>query len=670
MKKKNIKKTTEKKNKIQPVELHSTNQSLRLFNWKRIIIIALVSIAVYSNTLFMDFVWDDLTQILENEHIKSLKNIPSILTSDVWAGYKEFSSPYYRPVFTLSLAIDYFIWGESPSGYHLTNILLHAMVSVVFYILALKILNSEIAAITAGLVFAVHPVHAEAIAWASGRNEPLSALFMFASLYLYILYREKNKTSYIVLSVFLFFIAVLSKEIAITLPAIIFLYELCFREGTLKQKIQLPVLFGLVAVFYMIIRMLILSQTSWFEAPLLWRLYTLPEMLLKYFIALIFPFNLKVFYDIPLQKNLFATGVIVPFLIFCVVISAIIFSLRYDRKLFFSLFWIFIALAPVLNIVVQIWPALLADRYLYIPSAGFSLAAGIVFVKAFGRKTPDVPENQTALKAYSIYPKIKVAAGLLIIAVLFVLTFQRNYLWKEHFGFITRMVNDAPEYFGGHYDLGLIYINQGRFDEAEKELKYALKLHPRYGRAYINLGAVYFKQKRFDEAEREFQRALQLKPDYPEAYYNLGLVYFNMERVDNAIEAFQNALKIKPDYTEAIQSLGSSYINKGLFYEAEKKLKEALLIKPDFSEAEYNLGIVYFNQGRLDEALSRFQKALRIKPDYADAHNNLGAIYLSKKMIDEALSHFQKALLINPDNKVYKENFDKALLLKKDRIYK
>jgi tetratricopeptide (TPR) repeat protein len=607
MKKKNIKKTTEKKNKIQPVDVKNIDKPFHSFNWKHVIIIALVSMAVYSNTLFMDFVYDDLTQILENNYIKSLENIPSMFISDVWAGKKDGFSPYYRPVFTLSLAIDYFIWGESPSGYHLTNILLHAMVSVMFYILALRILNSEVAAIAAGLIFAVHPVHAEAIAWTSGRNEPLSALFMFASLYLYILYRDRNKTQYIALSLFLFFTALLSKEMAITLPAVIFLYELCFRNGAIKQKIQMPLWYGLIAVIYMIVRMTILSHTSWVEAPLLWRLYTLPGIFLKYLIALIFPFNLKIFYDIPFPKTFFSSAVIVPFLISFAIILVIVISPRYDKKLFFSLFWIFVTLTPVLNIVAQVTPALMADRYLYIPSAGFSLAAGITFAKVFGLsgKIYDVSDNQTALTAHNKSSKIKMVAGLLIIGILFILTFQRNYLFKDQFSFITRMVNDAPEYFGGHYDLGLIYINQGRFDEAEKELKYALKLQPLFGKASINLGSIYFKQKRFDDAEREFQKVLQIGPDYPLSYL-----------------------------------------------------------------AYYNLGCLYFKQRRFEEAISAFQQVLKLKPDYADAYYNLGITYLTLKMTEEGILHLKKAVSLNPDNKTYKENFDKALLLKKDRIYR
>ena len=430
---------SEKKEVIPP---DKDNREVLTFKWKHIILIALLSIAIYANTLSMDFVWDDLTQIKENLKIRSLRNVPSMFTSDVWSGVGQ-ESPYYRPIFTLSLALDYFIWGLNPSGYHITNIFLHALASALFYILALRILNKELAAVFGALIFAVHPVHAEAIAWISGRNEPLAALFMFASLYSYILYRDKTKFSYLALSVFLFSIALLSKELAVTLPFIILLYEICFREGTLKQKIKLPLFYTAVIMLYLVLRTLSLKHALWSASdPLLWRIYTAPVLLMEYLRLLVFPFDLKVFYDIPFRQSLFELGTIAPFIMVVIVISATIAMLRYDKRLSFGLLWIFIALIPALNIIAQIRPALMADRYLYIPSAGFSLALGIIFLRIHNWKS-----NKE-------YRKTTMACGLIIIAGLSIITFQRNYVWGNQHSFLTTMVNNAPNYFGGHNELG------------------------------------------------------------------------------------------------------------------------------------------------------------------------------------------------------------------------
>ena len=636
---------SEKKADIPP---DKDNREVLTFKWKHIIFIALLSIAIYANTLSMDFVWDDLTQIKENLKIRSLRNVPSMFTSDVWSGVGQ-ESPYYRPIFTLSTAADYFISGKNPSGYHLTNILLHAAVSVMFYILALKILGNELASVSAVLVFTVHPVHAEAIAWISGRNEPLAALFMFASLYSYILYRDKTKILYLILSVFLFFIALLSKELAVTLPLIILLYEICFREGTLKQKIKLPLFYTAVIMPYLVLRTLSLKYALWSVSdPLLWRIYTLPILIVEYLRLLIFPSNLKVFYDIPLRQSPFELNVILSLILIIMVIAVTIAALKYNKRLFFSLLWIIIALIPALNIIAQIRPALMADRYLYIPSAGFSLAMGIVFLRIHNWKS-----NKE-------YRKITMTCGLIIIAGLSIITFQRNYVWGNQHSFLTTMVNNAPNYFGGHNDLGLIYFKEGRYEDAIKKFNDCLKLFPNYGKARVNLGAVYFRQGRLEDAEREFNYALKIKNDYYPAYYSLGVVYSRQGRLEDAINAFKSALKIEPDNADALNSLGSAYIDKNRLDKAVKELTKALFIRPDFTDAQYNLGVAYMYQGNFNEAIESFKSVLAVNPDHADALNNLGAIYLTLGRKDDAAAQFRNALKINPENAMFKKNLDKA----------
>jgi len=402
-KKRNEHKTFEVSNSTSQAAVAFTSDSIISADWKHIVLIALVCLAVYSNTLYMDFVWDDLPQIKENVLITSLKNIPRILITEVWKGVKggEDVAPYYRPVFTLSLAIDYFFWKLNPLGYHLTNILLHLLVTTGVYMLSVRLLKDKPAALFSGLVFSVHPVHSEAVSWISARNESLAALFMFSSFYLYLLFKEKGNVRYIGTSLVLFFLALLSKEMAITLPALLLLFEFCFGTGAWKKKLKLPVLYGTMIVPYLIARTLVLDISSLQNEPVLWRIFTSFGILLNYIRLLIFPVNLKAYYDVPVQKTFQAPDVLIPLLLLSAVFTAIVFLRKYDKRLFFGLFWILIAVIPVSGIPVLILPSPMAERYLYIPSVGFAIALGAGFSMLMAKTQKAGEFHHPALKKKS-----------------------------------------------------------------------------------------------------------------------------------------------------------------------------------------------------------------------------------------------------------------------------
>lgn len=669
------------------------------FKWRYIIVIIAVSLAVYSNTLYMDFVWDDAFQIRGNNMIKSLNNILSLFTSSVWSGIKGHSGgDSYRPIFTLSLAADYFLWGEKPFGYHLTNIILHVIASVVFYFLALKFLKNDVASFFAGLLFSVHPVHAEAVAWISARNEMLSAIFMLSSFYMYILYKEYARLIHVIFSILLFSLSLLSKETAVTLPAIILLYELCCGDGKSKKAIQWPVLYGLIVVLYIILRTIILKYT-WGNHPLSWRLFTAPGIIIEYLRLLVFPINLEVFYDIPIKKSFFTQGVLSPLFLLGVLFSCLILLLRYDKKIFFSMVFILIALFPVSGLIAFTSPALMAERYLYIPSIGFSLAIGAISslvlnnIGMFNSRQKNIPA--TPVQTFSSKPKvIVISGGILLIAVLSVLNFQRNYKWSDDYTFMTQMVKDAPDSAFARFSLGTIYDNLGRLEEASREYQSAIGLNPDYVEAHNDLGIVYDKQGKFDEAVREYQTALKLRPEHIEAHNNLGIVYEKQGRYDDAVIEFQTILRIRPDsinahknlgmvlkklsrYEEAIKefrdaikispedavlhnSLGAVFFEQRQFDDASREFRTSVRLSPDYAEAHNNLGLIFRNQKQFDEAAREFHTALKLDPDYAEAHNNLGVLYAMQGRIDNAITHFQKASFQNPGNELFRLNLKRA----------
>lgn len=637
--------------------------------WKNLLLIAIVSIAVYSNTLSMDFVSDDLTQIKENTLIRSLKNIPQFFTTEVWYGVKGYNqTPYYRPTFTFSLAIDYFFWGEKPSGYHLTNVLLHMLAASAVYFLSLKILKNKTAAFLSGILFSVHPVHSEAVTWIAARNEAITALFMSASFYAYILFKERQKNGYLPVSVLLFFGALLSKEMAITLPGLIILYEVCFDNKEWSRKIKYLVLFIVPVAFYFVLRFMFLEMAIWQSVPLAYRVYTGSGIVADYLRLLVLPLDLKVHYDMPVKRMLVDAGVLIPMFMISAIVTGIFVLRKHDKRIVFSLLWIFIALIPVSGIPTLIWPSLMAERYLYIPSIGFTMAAGLLL----SMLTAKLQDSKIAIKRFLRlrYTAIIKAAIVVLIMLLAAQNYRNNYAWKDQMSLAARTVKDAPNYEAGYNDLGVEYTKIGRLEDAERNLKSALKIRPYYSEGLNNLGIVYRKQKRLDEALNVLLSSKKIDAKNLQTLNSLGLTYIDMGRYEDAIKEFNLAIGIEPRYAELHNNLGVVYIKLGRFDEALKELALALKLEPAYAEAFNNLGLVYLKMGQNEGAKREFQNAVRIRPDYAQAlenldylsgretrgaeeadnHYNRATEYMSKNMLNEAVNEFRIALRLKPDD--------------------
>lgn len=693
----------------------------RLVDWRHFLLVAFASFAVFANTLTMDFVSDDLYQIKDNTLIESLSNIPEIFTTEVWKGVKGGGNitPYYRPLFTLSYAVDHLFWGKRPVGYHLTNVLLHLLVSVSVYVLSLKVLKSKAAALFSGLVFAVHPVHSEAVTWLAARNESLTALFMLASLYLYILFRERQKTGLLGISLALFFLALLSKEMAVTLPVLIFLYEACFRPGDWTARLKWPIVYGLVLIPYFVIRSSVLEVSTWQDVPLSWRLLTSPGILVKYVRLLVLPLDLKVYYDLPVESTLSEPRVLIAMVVLIAILASVILAGRRDKRLLFGLLWIFIAVIPVSGIPTLIWPSPMAERYLYIPSVGLAFAAGLGMTLLFDK----VSRSRAAMLQGHVG---KAGAGVKVLAVsvivlLFVLNFKHNYSWKDQFSYAKMVVRDAPNVEAGHNDLGVEYVKQGRIDDAIKELELALRLNPDSSEALSNLSALYRRQKRFDEAIAMLKESLKIRPrnssawnnlgvaytdmgrfeeavqaysavlsyetGFSEVHNNLGAVYTKQGRFDEAIKEFQIALKLEPRYAEAYYNLGLAYLNMGKSADAGREFRNALAIRPGYPEASeklallergaqdaqaganvhYNRGNELLNQGKFQEAIEAYRAALKQSPGDAEIHNNIGAAFVRLGKVREATGEFEKALKYRPGDAVIHYNLG-LLYMKQGKV--
>lgn len=622
-------------------------------DFRHLLIIAVLSVAVYSNTLFMGFVWDDKLQILENVQIRSLKNIPSMFISDVWSGVVALDAkvPYFRPMFNLSLAVDYFFWGLNPFGYHLTNVLIHVMVSLAGYLVFTKILNNKLSSLFAALVFAVHPVHTEAVAWVSARNEPMCALFMLLSLYLYILYRERDKIVFLILSLVAFFFGLLSKEMAVTLPGVIFIYEMAFGREPLSRRIKWALIFATVIIPYFILRSISLETQMLVNVPFSRRLFTSFGLIAEFLRLLVLPVNLKAYYDFPIKQSFFEGNVLLSFVIVCLTITGSILSIRYNRTVFFGMMWIFTTLFPVSGILRLIQPAPMAERYLYIPSAGFSIVMGSVFLMIINRLVTLKDENGSWIDLFKHkYANMVTVSAMVLVGLMFFMSLMNNAVYTDEMSFNKKRIKDAPNYWGSYAGLAEYYDSQGLFDKAIEEFKKAIECDPDMAVLYKNVGGIYGKQGRYDEAEKYLQKAISIDPNIYDAYNSLGAIYEKEGRLDKAEDALRKSIQVSPKNHASYYNLGVVYNKQGNLDKAADAIIQAIRINPlekrypeSLSTIYFNRGIAYFKNGKFEKALEDFDKAVQYNPQNAQAIYNRGSVYYKLGRENDAIRDFQQA---------------------------
>jgi hypothetical protein len=412
--------------------------SLLSSKYPAIAVILIVSFGVYFNALFNGFVYDDLNYISENPWIKDIRHLPEIFTSSAWA-FKDVSN-YYRPLVNSIYMLDFHIFGLAPWGFHLTNVILHAGVSVlVFLLTALLIGRSQFPTDTnnltlpfiAAILFAVHPIHTEAVAWVSGVQDVSFSFFYLLSFYLYVRANVMGR-GISVSSLMFFFLAALSKETALTLPILLFVFDYSFKRDSISHltsntlylllKRYLPYL--IVAVIYFIMRTYAIggfSPISTYAKLSVWGYFiNVFPLFIQYLGKLILPINLNAAYVFhPIHSLLEWEGIMAFVLTLCFIVSLYLVK-NHNRVVFFSLLWIAIPLLPAFYILA-LGLSPFAERYLYLPSVGFVI---IVSLGLCGIANLDGLRNRAMPFMLSIV--------LVITALYSASTIKRNTVWKDN----------------------------------------------------------------------------------------------------------------------------------------------------------------------------------------------------------------------------------------------
>ncbi len=564
-------------------------------SWRVAALVAFAAFAVHAHTLGMDLVWDDFHHVKQNQMVRSLANVPLMFTTDAWAGGTQDTTvtPYYRPIYKLSLAVDHALWGERAFGYHLTNTLLHVLVAVLVSVVASSLAATPAGALVAGLAFAVHPVHSEAVAWISARNELLCALFMLLSLQGYLSWRARGRRRDLAVSLAAFFASLLAKELSITLPALVLVHEAAFGRRPGVRKLATPAAFAGVAAVYLLLRAAVLDVTDWGGAPPWHRLLTSFGIVARYLRLLVLPNELSVFHQVPVETVFFSRGVLVPLLVVGAAALAAVAAWRWDRRVAFALSWILITLAPVSGIPAELAPARMAERYLYVPSIGFALLAGTLAALALrwaAARRAAAAERGVSLGggARAVPPAVVAAIGMAA-AALAAQTFQRDRVWADQATFTRTWVREVPDDPIARVALGVVDAERGELADAEREYRAALALAPGFVDAHANLGVLYDKAGRADLAEREYRIALDLDPRNAEVLYDLGVHFLELQRLDEAERVFREVVAANPAAADAHYNLGLL----GLLADAPERAVEHLeqAVRIDAANASYRAAL-------------------------------------------------------------------------------
>jgi len=604
------------------------NQSSRLIKNNSVlpILISSISFLVYLNTLHHQFVFDDFRIIVNNPFIKDWKHFPALFNHDYFKISGELS---YRPLVTASYFTDYAIWGFNSFGFHLTNLILHTLNTFIAYLLLSKITRNFNLTVISCLFFSIHPILTETVNSVGFREDLLCATFFLLTVFLYVkLYTSKHNHIFYALSLMTYCFALLSKEMAISLPVIIFVLDwflpqssvlishphpnpppsrrrdpgnlpihvhqqtllhirpsTCGRgpgggdsESAPKTNLKTRILryypgFILMSIGYMLLRLVFfkssLEHVAYPGNSLVTNFLTMTKVIASYIKLWFFPIVLNPDYHVTFET----TPIKPPFLISLALLACIAFLAvrlyRQQKEITFSILWIFITLIPVMNIIPI--GNIMAERYLYLPSFGFCLFAGILILKIHAR----VP------KVY--HPLVNTCFAAIFILSL-AHTIRHNRIWFDKQTLWYYTVFNTSCSFNTHNNLGKEYYEKGLLDKAIEEYTIALskasEVRYAYPIAHYNLGIAYDEKGMFDASIQEYRNALHIEPKNSDTHNNLAITLFKNGQVDLAIEEFRKAITQDPDNPAYHDNLAKLYYRINMPGEAKIEQDLANRLKP------------------------------------------------------------------------------------------
>ena len=529
-----------------------------LKNYIFILFIIVVGFTLYINTFQNKMFWDDDDGILKNQFVQDWQYFPKYFSENLIAG-RGLSSDYWRPALLSVFSLEWHLWGTWTPGYHFINTSIHIADAILLFLILLYLFKNRPLAILTALIFLVHPLQTEAVAYVSGLGDSLSVFFMFSSILFYLHFRMSEKSQFLstpyFISLFMFIFSFMSKETAIILPALIFISDFVFLDQgeklSLREKLKKITKavwpFFVLAGVYILLRATVLNfvntfnlynEENAFTTNFHIRLFTFFRILTAYFGLLFWPFDLHMERSIHLANSFASFSVILGGLIFLSLLVLALMKFKRFPILGFGILWFLIGLSPTSNLLIPI-NGLIYEHWLYLPLIGIFLVL-IWLGMILGER-------------YNIE---KILALILIAFLVFlsVLTINRNKDWYDPITFYNQTLKYAPSSYRVVNNLGMAYDDQGSYEKAEETYKRAISLVPTNPVAFHNLGNSYKEEGRTDLAVENFEKAISLDPGFFFSYNALVNIYAEKKDYEKVLYYLGKISEADPE-NQAIETL-------------------------------------------------------------------------------------------------------------------
>jgi tetratricopeptide (TPR) repeat protein len=608
-------------------EQNKTAENIFINGWRPYVWIAILVMLAYGWSVNYGFTYlDDDALVLRNE--QGLKNISGIGKSFAGENIGE-NALFYRPVLMTSFILNYRISKMSPWGYHLINIVLHLFSCLLLFELLKRILASVKGALIGCLLFAVHPVNVQAVAWIPGRNDTLLAIFLISSFVLFIDYFNNGGSFKYFLGLLFFSLGLLVKESAVVYLLVVIGYFLLVKKSGLKNRQLVAYITGmalLIIAWYWYRTLELGSSPEWQRN----RFISLTE-----FLFMILTYLGKTF--LPLRLSPVAIpewpGIITGVAVLAALLWLILYGGIENRRIFwFGLLW---AAAFSLPYFARgSFVTIFLEHRFYHPFMGLLIAFSQVRIFRMPLKSRWFPPAFTLILLLGLGK-----------------TISYGTVFKDRQSFWACAEKTSAGSSLVLYNIGLIHQEKGQYDLAAEKYLAALKLNPDYAGVHNNLAIVYQATGKYSEAENEYRQAIKYNPHFAKAHDNLGGLYYVQGKVDQAKREFSSAIEIS-DLPAAHNNLGGIYYSQGFYREAGQEFAKAVELDPYLVSARVNLGSYFLKSGSSGKAESEYLTAIKLDPGNAEALYNLSLIYIDAEKFKQAEEVLLAGIKANPGEKM------------------